>query len=232
MPARQTRSAGPSVALIAAVVVSAVAGVWVALFAAPGILGQVVYGLSKAALLAIPLAWLLGPGGRRFRFMGMPPRSGWSLGVATGGLLGGGLVGGYYAFGDRVLDRERILATAEEAGFDDPLVFALLAGYLILVNPALEEFSWRWFVQSRLYDLVRSRPALAVCAALFTVHHVFVLAAQVGVVATVIGSAAVFAVGLLWSWLYWEYESLWPGYVSHALVDVALVIVAADLVFR
>ncbi len=216
---------------MALIVVAAVAGPWAGLFAVPGPVGQVVYALSKATLLAVPLVWLLRREPGAIRFLDRPGREGWWVGAATGLTLGGGLAGAYFTFGGRLLDRQRLQAVAGESGFDDPLVFALLAAYWILVNPALEEFVWRWFVQTRLYRLMPAAAALPACALLFTAHHIVVLAAYFDSVSVVAATTGVFVVGLLWSWMYWKYDSLWPGYVSHALVDVALAVVAADLVF-
>lgn len=225
--------AGPWTGILGIVLVvgAAVAGVWFALFAAPGRFGQVAYGLTKALMLAVPLAWLLVREHGSLAFASRPAGRGMQAGALSGGAIAAAMVGGYFLFGDALVDRARVGATADVAGFGDPFVFGLLAFYLIVVNPALEEFAWRWFVQTRLYRFMPVAAALPACAGLFTLHHVVVLAAQAGTVATVLGSLAVFAVGLLWSWMYWKYDSLWPAYVSHALVDVALVIVAADLVF-
>lgn len=224
-------SAAQAAGLVAVVVVAAVAGPWAGLFAAPGPVGQVVYTLSKAALLAVPLVWLIRREPGAIRFLDRPGREGWSVGAATGLAIGAALAGVYFTVGDRLLDRQRIQAMAQEAGFDDPFLFALLVAYWILVNPALEEFVWRWFVQTRLYRLMPPAAALPACALLFTAHHIVVLAAHFDVVSVIIGSAGVFAIGWLWSWLYWRYDSLWPGYVSHAVVDVALAVIVADLVF-
>ena len=45
------------------------------------------------------------------------------------------------------------------------------------------------------------------------------------------GSAGVFAGGVAWSWLYVRYGSIWPGYLSHAIVDVAVFGAGAALLF-
>lgn len=229
----RSRSTGPwtGVLGILLVVGAAVAGVWFALFAAPGPFGRVAYGVSKAVMLVVPLAWLLVREHGSLTLLSRPTRRGWQVGFLSGGAIAAALIAGYYLFGDAVVDRARVGANADVAGYGDPTVFALLALYLIAINPALEEFAWRWFVQTRLYRFMPVVAALPACAGLFTLHHIIVLSAQTGGASVLVGSVAVFAVGLLWSWMYWKYDSLWPGYVSHALVDVALVVVAWDLIF-
>ena len=37
--------------------------------------------------------------------------------------------------------------------------------------------------------------------------------------------------GLVWSWMYMRYRSIWPGWVSHAIVDVAVFGVGAWVLF-
>jgi membrane protease YdiL (CAAX protease family) len=41
----------------------------------------------------------------------------------------------------------------------------------------------------------------------------------------------VFTGGAIWSWLYVRYRSIWPGYLSHAIVDVAVFAVGWWIIF-
>ena len=70
---------------------------------------------------------------------------------------------------------------------------------------------------------------LPISAAIFTLHHVFVLAAYFGTTLTVLGSLGVFIGGVIWSLLHLRTSSLIPGWISHALVDVAIVVVGATM---
>jgi membrane protease YdiL (CAAX protease family) len=71
-----------------------------------------------------------------------------------------------------------------------------------------------------------------VAAALaFTAHHVIALAAQFNWGVTLLGSLGVFSGGAAWSWLYLRYRSIWPGYISHAMVDVAIFVIGYGLIF-
>ena len=71
----------------------------------------------------------------------------------------------------------------------------------------------------------------AAAALAFTAHHVIVLAAQFNWPISVLGSVGVFIGGAAWNWLYLRYRSIWPGYVSHALVDAAIFIIGYRLIF-
>ena len=70
-----------------------------------------------------------------------------------------------------------------------------------------------------------------VSALLFTLHHIVALRAQAGWDVTLLASLGVFLGGCAWSWLYLRYRSIWPGYVSHVLADVAVFAVGWVILF-
>ena len=43
--------------------------------------------------------------------------------------------------------------------------------------------------------------------------------------------SGVLAGGLAWSWLYAKYESIWPSWLSHVIVDAAIMTVGWFLLF-
>ena len=48
---------------------------------------------------------------------------------------------------------------------------------------------------------------------------------------TLLASLGVIIGGASWSWLYLRYRSIWPGYVSHAIVDVPIFVIGYRLIF-
>jgi membrane protease YdiL (CAAX protease family) len=48
---------------------------------------------------------------------------------------------------------------------------------------------------------------------------------------TALGSLAVLAAGACWSFLYLRYDSIWPGWISHVVADVAVFAVGWQLLF-
>jgi hypothetical protein len=76
-----------------------------------------------------------------------------------------------------------------------------------------------------------STAAIVLSAACFTIHHVLALTAYFGPGIVVIGSLGVFAGGCLWSWLMTRYESIWPGYVSHVIVDIGVFVAGGLILF-
>jgi hypothetical protein len=37
-----------------------------------------------------------------------------------------------------------------------------------------------------------------------------------------VASTGVFIGGVIWAWLYSRYRSIWPGWISHVLADIAV----------
>ena len=73
------------------------------------------------------------------------------------------------------------------------------------------------------HDFLRISPSVIPC--------VIVLAAQFNWPIVLLGSLGVFIGGAAWSWLYLRFRSIWPGYLSHAIVDAALFIIGYWLIF-
>ena len=196
----------------------------------PAGLGQAIYAASKLWLFGLPVAWLLFV--ERKRISLSPMRQG-GLGVGVGlGLLIAVVIGAvWWIAGDTLIDPATIRDAASLNGLDRPLVYLGLVSYLTLINALLEEYAWRWFVFRQCERLMPAWAAVLVSAAMFTLHHVFALKAQLDWPATALCSLGVFIGGAVWSWCYLRFRSVWPGYVSHAIVDAAIFIIGWQLIF-
>lgn len=201
-------------------------GLWVA----PGPVGKTVYAVCKIWILVLPLVWLLAV--ERGKLSLSPARrGGFGFGVLSGVLIGALIVGAYYLFAAAQIDPATLRELAAANGFDRRPVFLAFAAYLILVNALLEEYVWRWFVYTRWETIVAGPVAVALAAVCFTLHHILVLASFVPWSLTILGASGVFVGGVVWSWSYRRYRSIWPGYVSHAIVDAAILALGWRLLF-
>lgn len=205
-------------------------GTLAAMWLWPGPVGQVVYGACKVWLLAFPLLWLRlverGP------WSWSPPRhGGLAVGTAIGTAIALVIVAGYVTVGRRWIDPNTVRHAAERSGLASAGMYLGLVGYLVLVNSLLEEYVWRWFVYRRCEILLPRGPAVVVAGLLFTVHHVVALRIQFPWRITLLGSAGVWVGGVLLSWLYQRYRSIWPAYACHAVIDVAVLGVGWVLLF-
>lgn len=194
-------------------------------------LGKAAYFLSKVWILALPIVWTLWVDRQRLSLS--PARKG-GFGVASGlGLvIAVSIAGGFWLFGDRIIDATVVRNAAIANGIGSLPIYLAFVAYLTFVNSLLEEFVWRWFVFRKCETLVGGGAAVICSALFFTIHHVFALKAQMDWTPTLLGSAGVFIGGAVWSWCYLRFRSVWPGYVSHLIVDAAVFVVGWYLIFE
>lgn len=206
-------------------------GVLMAMHFDPGPVGQAVYGASKVWILLLPLAWLRLVDGKRPDVSSPLRAGGIGLGAVFGVIIGGVILGGYLLVGKEWIDADAIRAVADRNGLDEKWKYLALAGYLCVVNSLLEEYVWRWFVFRHGAALMPRWPAVILSSVLFTVHHILALGLQFDWRLTILGSAGVCIGGITWSWLYLRFGTVWPGWVSHMIVDVAVFIVGWHIIF-
>jgi membrane protease YdiL (CAAX protease family) len=146
------------------------------------------------------------------------------------------IAGTYILFGRDLIDVEHMRQAASANGIGTPGKYLLFVTGLTLVNSLLEEYVWRWFVFRQCERLVPSgggggAMAVILSALMFTLHHFIALAAQTSLSVTLLGSLGVFIGGCAWSWCYLRYRSVWPGWVSHVIVDAAVFVVGWMILF-
>lgn len=192
--------------------------------------GHAIYAASKAWLLGFPLMWYFLV--ERGRPSLSPPRHGGLLVGAALGLGISAIITAVYWLGARAwIDPAPMRSAAMGNGLDTPMKYLALAVYLITINSLLEEYVWRWFVYSQCERLAARTPAVAASAFLFTVHHAIALQSQMSWGVTIVACLGIFIGGCAWSWCYQRYRSIWPGYVSHALVDIAALGIGYHIIF-
>lgn len=126
-----------------------------------------------------------------------------------------------------------IFAKATMLGIATPAKFLAFALFMILINSALEEYYWRWFVFGSLRDLVPTWVAVTVSSLGFTFHHVVVLGSFLRPedfwTAALGFSACVTAGGVIWALLYHRSGSIIGPWISHVLADLAVIVVGFDM---
>jgi membrane protease YdiL (CAAX protease family) len=133
--------------------------------------------------------------------------------------------------GMAMIDTGHFRKLLEEVGIADVRVYIVTAVYWIVINSLLEEYVWRWFVVNQCRRLSGFWTAVMLSAAMFTLHHIIAMKVYFGWVLVCLAGAGIFAAAALWSWIYAKYRSIWPGYVSHAIVDAALFAIGYWLLF-
>jgi membrane protease YdiL (CAAX protease family) len=198
-------------------------------FSGDGALAQAVFVLSKILLLAIPLWWYLKLEGNPISWS-LPTQGGWGVAAALGLGMGGVILAAWFVIGVRVIDVEEIRTTWGMFGMTDWRILLMACLYWIFLNSVLEEFVFRWFITTRAETVFGDsgivKPIL-LSATVFTIHHIIVLAFSVVWWVVVLGTTAIFVSGLLFSWLYLRYRSVWVVWLCHAIADIGLFIVIA-----
>lgn len=193
--------------------------------------GQAIFGASKIWLMALPLIWLKVVEGKGISWS--PPRQGGLMPALISGIIIALLIYGAYLLVRQLgwIDVDMVRERAELTGLADRTVFIAASLYWITFNSIIEEYVWRWFVFRQFEKLIGGRWAALASALGFTLHHSVALAAQFDWRINVLASCGVFAGGLIWSWLYLRYRSVWPCWVSHACADVPIFVAGWWLIF-
>ena len=115
-----------------------------------------------------------------------------------------------------------------------PFRYILLAVFLSVAHSLMEEYYWRWFVFGELRREMRCAPAILLSSLAFMFHHVIVMAVYMpnrfwtGALPLSMGVAVG---GAAWAWLYARTGSIYSCWLSHLIIDAALMVVGYDLVF-
>ena len=124
---------------------------------------------------------------------------------------------------------EQVRSKVSQLGvLDHYLVFSI---FLALIHSAIEEYYWRWFVYGTLRRLLSVRPAAAIAGVAFASHHIVVLGQYFPLAWTLILGLAVAAGGTLWCLMVERQRTLVGAWVSHVLVDLAILWIGYRMLF-
>ncbi|MEM9914894.1 MAG: CPBP family intramembrane glutamic endopeptidase [Planctomycetota bacterium] len=201
---------------------------------------KIAFGFAKVMLMLAPLIWLIKvekvkpriPKWEKFPFgPGM-------LGAhVTGVLIFVIIAGAYYGFAKAWIDTGPMLEKVQQMGLDNIWLYLAGALYWCTINSLLEEYFWRWFIFSRLRDVLPATAAgvagaVVIAGLLFMAHHVVALKVYFDWNVTVLGSLGCFIGGVTWSILYLKTKNIYTAYVSHVYPDLIIFYIGWELIFR
>ena len=192
--------------------------------------GKGLFFVSKLWILAIPLWWRIFAEKKRLS-LSRPKRGGFAAAAGLGVLIAMIILVFYSTLGRMLIDPQRLKDMAAETGLNKLPVYLTGAIYWITINSVLEEYVWRWFVVEKFANLLPNRGAIAASALGFTVHHIFAMQIYFSPLVTAAAAVGIWIGGACWSWCYLRYRSIWPGYLSHAIVDLAIFAIGYRLIF-
>lgn len=196
------------------------------------------FGFSKVMQFAFPLVFVLVTARPRLR---LAPFTGKGMGLAVvfGLATAGAILALYFlvlrstGLFDTTAEKVRHWLTQMNLATTDR--FLIMAGFLSLLHSLLEEYYWRWFVYGGLRRLLPWGWAVVISGLAFMSHHVILLAfyfpGRFWAVAVPF-SLGVAAGGMVWAWIYLRSGSIYAIWVSHCLIDLAVMVVGYDLLSR
>lgn len=206
-------------------------GVWAGMIYWPDqSIGKVLFSVSKIWILALPLVWRIFVDKKPLSFS-KPSHGGFAAAAGLGILMCLIILGFYYLLGRRLIEPQMVKDMAARTGLNQLPFYLTGAVYWITINSILEEYVWRWFVVEKFTNLVSNRAAIALSALAFTLHHILAMQIFFNPLVTSLAAAGIWIGGACWSWCYIRYQSIWPGYLSHALVDLAVFGIGYMLIF-
>lgn len=219
----------------AAMLPTAVTAVYfVALTQYPTWLQQTAWTLGKLVQFAFPAVWVLAV--RRTRpKIGRRWWRGWGEGLASGTVLLAAMLLLYHLVLEPLglLDRPAAAMGEKLAGMglDSLARYLAFAAFLSVAHSLLEEYYFRWFVFGQMRKLLPLGLAVALSSLAFAAHHVLVLAQFFGWTSPLmwLGVVSVGVGGAYWAWHYERSGSLFGPWISHLLVDVAILAVGYEL---
>jgi len=205
-------------------------GTAAAMILIPGPAGQTLFMAAKIWLLAFPAFWFFAIE-RGAPSWSPPAQGGLGVGLITGIAAGAVIYLAALFFGVFEMDMGALAGVVDEMGLTTPRAYLLGAMGWTFANSLMEEYVYRWFVFSQCERLMPRLPAVLASAAVFTAHHVVALSTYLPWHLTALAALGVFTGGVLWAALYSRYRSIWPGWLSHIIADVAIFAVGWEILF-
>jgi len=195
-----------------------------------GALAVIVFIVTKIWMFGLPAFWHIYIEKQKFSWSPVK-KGGWGMAFILG--IGMMLIVwlAYFFLGELMLQPDALKAILDPVGLTVPWKFAAAIVFWVFINSVLEEYVFRWFITSKIEQVVggKWRSAL-LSSAVFTLHHSIALVFFLEPLGAIIASLGVFIGGTIFSWLYLEYRSIWIVWITHACADVAIFVVAWNIV--
>ena len=195
-----------------------------------GVLAIVVFIFTKVWIFGLPAFWHLRIDKNVFS-RSPALNGGWAVSAGLGIVMAVVIMLAYVLLGDTLVSNDDLIEILDPFGLTTPWKLMLAILFWVFINSVLEEFVFRWFITSKIEQLVSGKwlPIL-LSAGVFTLHHTIALAFFIDPLGNFLASLGVFIGGVIFSWIYIEYRSIWVAWVAHAIADVAVFAIAWQMV--
>ena len=195
-----------------------------------GVLAIVVFIFTKVWIFGLPAFWHLRIDKNVFS-RSPALNGGWAVSAGLGIVMAVVIMLAYVLLGDTLVSDDDLIEILDPFGLTTPWKLMLAILFWVFINSVLEEFVFRWFITSKIEQLISGKwlPIL-LSAGVFTLHHAIALAFFIDPLGNFLASLGVFIGGVIFSWIYIEYRSIWVAWVAHAIADVAVFAIAWQMV--
>jgi uncharacterized protein len=135
----------------------------------------------------------------------------------------------------REITPDKIHAKVQQFHADSPMRFVVMAVVISILHSLLEEYYWRWFLFGRMRLHLPMWTAILLSGIGFMLHHIVILGVffpgHFWVLALPL-AACVGVGGGVWAWLYERCGSLYAPWLSHCLIDAAIMGIGYVMLMR
>jgi membrane protease YdiL (CAAX protease family) len=202
----------------------------------PGWAVRIAYGAGKVVQFGFPALYVAWFERERLRPV-LPTWRGLTVGFDFGALVALimlALFFGWLQTSDPFADTPaKVHRLVQDMHCATPGRYLMLATFITVPHALLEEYYWRWFTFGWLRRYVPLWLAVALSALGFMAHHTILLDNFFpGHFWTLTApfSAGVAAGGAVWAWIYDRTGSLYAPWLSHILVDAALMLIGWEMI--
>ncbi|MDP6333509.1 MAG: lysostaphin resistance A-like protein [Candidatus Poseidoniaceae archaeon] len=195
-----------------------------------GLLAIIVFIFTKMWVFGLPAFWYLYIE-KGEKSLSLPKNGGWKVSTFLGiGMLIVIFIA-YFLLGEKLLKADELIEILDSVGLTVAWKFALAILFWVFINSVLEEYVFRWFITSKIEQLVGGVwIPIFLSAGIFTIHHTIALAYFIDPLGNLLASLGVFIGGAIFSWLYMTYRSIWIAWIAHAIADIAIFIIGWKMV--
>lgn len=194
-----------------------------------GAVAQSIYTATKILLVVWPLVWITQ---LKTQFNLKPNRLSLAYGILPGIVGAGTILSVFFFYQDYFTQFSPTLIEKIAAlNLTSPIIFILFALFLSLIHSLLEEYYWRWFVFTGLKQRFSPIVAGIIGSIAFAGHHYIILSQFFPLPITLLFGTLVGVGGAWWCYSYHKTGTLFGNWMSHALIDAAIMVVGFVLVF-
>ena len=195
-----------------------------------GIIAVFVFIITKIWMFGLPAFWHLKVENKPFSASKVA-NGGWRVSLLLGTAMSLVIYLAYAGLGEIMISAENLKSILQQVGLTRPSNLLLAIVFWIFVNSVLEEYLFRWFILSKLEQLIDNNwLSMILSSIIFMVHHTIALAFFISPAGNLLCSLGLFIGGLVFAWLYLQYRSIWIPWLAHALCDVAVFSIAWHLI--